>query len=88
MNKFLLDLWHDLRRKHLLPVAMLLVAALIAVPVFMKKSSNPVQPAVAGNSSASSSTADTKPLVVAAKNDTASRLQAFAAKNPFKPHLP
>ena len=33
MNKFLLDLWHDLRRKHLLPVAMLLVAALVAVPV-------------------------------------------------------
>ena len=88
MNKFLLDLWHDLRRKHLLPVAMLLVAALIAVPVFMKKSSNPVQPAVAGNPSASSSSADTKPLVVAAKNDNASRLQAFAAKNPFKPHLP
>ena len=41
MNKFLLDLWHDLRRKHLLPVALLLVGALIAVPVFMKKSSHP-----------------------------------------------
>jgi hypothetical protein len=88
MNKFLLDLWHDLRRKHLLPVAILLVAALIAVPVFMKKSSHPVQPAVTGNTSAPSSSADTKPLVVAASDTNASRLQAFAAKNPFKPHLP
>jgi hypothetical protein len=88
MNKFLLDLWHDLRRKHLLPVAMLLVAALIAVPVFMKKSSHPATPAVAGTSSSSSS-ASTKPLVVAATDGTAaSNLKVFASKNPFKPHLP
>jgi hypothetical protein len=88
MNKFLLDLWHDLRRRHLLPVAMLLVAALIAVPVFMKKSSNPAPAATSGNSSASSSSADTKPLVVAANDQSASNLKAFASKNPFKPHLP
>jgi hypothetical protein len=88
MNKFLRDLWHDLRRKHLLPVALLLVGALIAVPVFMKKSSNPVQPPAATGSSASSSTADTKPLVVAATDTSASKLQAFSSKDPFKPHLP
>jgi hypothetical protein len=86
MNKFLLDLWHDLRRRHLLPVAMLLVAALIAVPVFMKKSSNPAP--AAGVSSAPTASADTKPLVVATSDSSASKLQAFAAKNPFKPHLP
>jgi hypothetical protein len=87
MNKFLLDLWHDLRRRHLLPVAMLLVAALIAVPVFMKKSSSPAP--VTGASQASTSSADTKPLVVAATGTAnASNLRAFAAKNPFKPHLP
>ncbi|HXD56799.1 MAG TPA: hypothetical protein VN606_02725 [Thermoleophilaceae bacterium] len=88
MNKFLLDLWHDLRRKHLLPVALLLVGALIAVPVFMKKSSHPAQPAPATGSAASSSTADTKPLVVAASDSSASKLQAFSSKDPFKPHLP
>jgi len=87
MNKFLLDLWHDLRRRHLLPVAMLLVAALIAVPVFMKKSSTPAP--VTGASQAPVSSADTKPLVVAASDSgSASNLRAFAAKNPFKPHLP
>jgi hypothetical protein len=87
MNKFLLDLWHDLRRKHLLPVALLLVAALIAVPVLMKKSSNPAP--AANTSSAPSSSADTKPLVVAASDSaSASNLRAFASKNPFKPHLP
>jgi hypothetical protein len=88
MNKFLLDLWHDLRRKHLLPVALLLVGALIAVPVFMKKSSHPAQPAPATNSAASSSTANTKPLVVAASDSSASNLKEFSAKDPFKPHLP
>jgi len=44
---FLLHVWHDLRRKHLLPVAMLLVSALVAVPIVMKKSSNSAPAAVA-----------------------------------------
>jgi hypothetical protein len=69
-------------------VALLLVGALIAVPVFMKKSSHPAQPAPATGSAASSSTADTKPLVVAASDSSASKLQAFSSKDPFKPHLP
>jgi hypothetical protein len=66
---------------------MLLVAALIAVPVFMKKSSNPAP--VTGSSQAPTSSASTKPLVVAASDTgSASSLRAFASKNPFKPHLP
>jgi hypothetical protein len=89
MNKFLLDLWHDLRRKHLLPVAMLLVAALVAVPLVMKKHSSGVEPSAGVSSSSTSASSSDKPVVVAATDtSTASRLNAFASKNPFKPHLP
>jgi hypothetical protein len=89
MNKFLLDLWHDLRRKHLLPVAMLLVAALVAVPIVMKKHSSGVEPSAGVSSPSTSASSSDKPVVVAATDtSTASRLNAFASKNPFKPHLP
>jgi hypothetical protein len=90
MNKFFLDLWHDLRRKHLLPVALLLVAALIAVPLVLKKSSSgAAEPSTPATSSSSSSSADSKPVVVAATDtSTTSKLSAFASKSPFKPHLP
>jgi hypothetical protein len=37
MNVFLLDLWHDLKEKRLWPVAVVLLAALIAVPVLLAK---------------------------------------------------
>jgi hypothetical protein len=91
MNKFLLDLWHDLRRKHLLPVAILLVGALVAVPIVMKKSSSGASDtsSPATSSSSSSPSTDPKPVVVAATDtSTASKLDAFDSKNPFKPHLP
>ena len=37
MKAFALDLWHDLREKRLWPVAVLLLAALVAVPVLLAK---------------------------------------------------
>ena len=37
MNVFLLDLWHDLKEKRLWPVAVVLLAALVAVPVLLAK---------------------------------------------------
>lgn len=37
MQVFLLDLWHDLRDKRLLPVAVVLLLGLIAVPVLLAK---------------------------------------------------
>jgi hypothetical protein len=40
MKIFLLDLWHDLRAKRLWPVALVLAAGLVAVPVVLSKSSD------------------------------------------------
>ena len=37
MKAFVLDLWHDLREKRLWPVAVLLLAGLVAVPVLLAK---------------------------------------------------
>ena len=37
MKIFLLDLWHDLKEKRLWPVAVVLLAALVAVPVLLAK---------------------------------------------------
>ena len=45
MTNFLLDLWHDLRAKRLWPVALLLLAGLVAVPVVLSKKAE--EPAVA-----------------------------------------
>ena len=45
MKTFISDLWHDLREKRLWPVAVLLLAGLVAVPVVLKKSSEDVPPA-------------------------------------------
>ncbi len=46
MKIFLLDLWHDLKEKRLWPVAVVLLAALVAVPVLLAKpSSAPSAPA-------------------------------------------
>lgn len=40
MKIFLLDLWHDLKEKRLWPVAVVLLAALVAVPVLLAKPSS------------------------------------------------
>ena len=43
MNNFLLDVWHDLRAKRLWPVALVLLAGIVAVPfVLAKKAEEPV----------------------------------------------
>jgi hypothetical protein len=41
MKNFLLDLWHDLRAKRLWPVALVLLAGLVAVPVVLSKKAEP-----------------------------------------------
>jgi hypothetical protein len=89
MNTFLLDLWHDLRAKRLWPVAAVLVIALIAVPLVLKKSSDsgsssatPPAPAAASGAGADAS----KAVVVAdASTSNNSTLGVFNKKNPFKP---
>jgi hypothetical protein len=86
MNKFILELWHDLRAKRLWPVAALLVVALVAVPVMLKKSSStsPSTPPAAAPASASDTSS--KAVVVADTGTAgASTLGVFNKKDPFKP---
>ena len=45
MNNFLLDVWHDLRAKRLWPVALVLLAGIVAVPFVLAKKAE--EPAVA-----------------------------------------
>jgi hypothetical protein len=86
MNKLLLELWHDLRAKRLWPVAALLVVALVAVPVVLKKSAPSASPSTppAANPIAA---ADNDKAVVVADSGTAqgSTLGVFNKKDPFKP---
>lgn len=85
MNKLLLDLWHDLRAKRLWPVAALLVVALVAVPLALRKGSSSGSPSPAASASAPASPAD-KAVVVADTNTSKnSNLNDFSTKNPFQP---
>lgn len=84
MTTFFLDLWHDLREKRLWPVAVGLLAAIVAVPVVLfKPASDAVPEAIAPPKA---NTADTLPVVaVEAGPIQGSRLEAFSEKNPFRP---
>lgn len=83
MSEFVLDLWADLKARRLWPVAALLVVALLAVPaVFLKRSEAPPPapvPAPAADSAL--------PAVALSSAGLAgsSPLDAFIAKNPFRP---
>jgi hypothetical protein len=84
MKVFLLDLWLDLRAKRLAPVAVLLLAAVIAVPIVLangKKS--PPAPAAPGTAT----TASVAPVVQSAPQAGAvsSKLQDFSSRDPFAP---
>jgi hypothetical protein len=83
MTTFFIDLWHDLREKRLWPVAVGLLAAIVAVPaVLFKPESAPSLPA----DPAPHTGASALPVVsVAAGPTQGSRLEAFSQKNPFKP---
>ncbi len=90
MKIFLLDLWHDLQEKRLWPVAAVLLAGLVAVPVLLAKpAGNPSPPAIAS-----------EPLPKPAKDQMAalarvtlgeeqgnrgSTLGVFDPSDPFKP---
>jgi hypothetical protein len=81
---FFLDLWHDLREKRLWPVAVGLLAAIIAVPVILfKPASDAAPPATVVPQTGK---AETLPVVSVDSGPTeGSRLEAYSAKNPFKP---
>jgi hypothetical protein len=83
------NVWRGLVQRRLLPVAVLLVAALAAVPVLLSKDAEPVAPAPAPaadeNLTADAATAD--PVVTLAETgETPQRRRVLGArKNPFEP---
>jgi hypothetical protein len=85
MNNVIKDLFADMRSRRLLPVAIALVVALIAVPIVLSRSSEkdgePIAPA-----GAAASAQDLAPAVStkAPSLHESDRLKAFSQKNPFR----
>ena len=91
MKTFISDLWSDLREKRLWPVAVLLLAGLVAVPVVLKKSSEDLPPAPP-TASAPREAPEPRELkglatVKLEEGDTedGSSLDTFDPANPFRP---
>jgi hypothetical protein len=83
MKVFLLDLWLDLKEKRLAPVAILLLAAVIAVPIVLAKGS---EPAPAPPPTATTASAPGIPVIGAPdQKQVDSKLQVFSARDPFEP---
>jgi hypothetical protein len=84
MTTFFVDLWHDLREKRLWPVAVGLLAAIVAVPAILFKPASDAAPPAA--TAPHTGGAGTLPVVAVDSGPTVgSRLEAFNEKNPFKP---
>lgn len=84
MRVFLLDLWLDLREKRLAPIAILLLAAIIAVPVVLAKGTSS-QPAPAP--ATTTTTAAVAPVIQSnpQSGPVDSKLQTFSSRDPFEP---
>ena len=84
--QFVNDVYRDLRDRHLLIPAVVLLIALIAVPLLLKSSSEPAVPPPAVTSGKDA--AATVPAVLAAEDvsvrDYQQRLADLKSKNPFK----
>ena len=89
MKIFLLDLWHDLKEKRLWPVAVVLLAALVAVPVLLAKPSTaPSAPAPAATAAGPKGDVMKQLAKVKLGEDEpgdGSTLGVFDPSNPFKP---
>jgi len=83
MKDYAGNLIHDLRERNLLPVALLLIAAIVAVPVFLLKPSSAATESASTPVTTESSTAVTAALLEPGGAEP-SDLDAFDAKNPFK----
>ena len=84
MRVFLLDLWLDLREKRLAPVAILLLAGIIAVPLVLANSEEaPPAPATPTTTTAAAAA----PVVESQPEETVvnSKLQTFSPRDPFEP---
>src|SRR5215218_5236322 len=89
MKIFLLDLWHDLKEKRLWPVAVVLLAALVAVPVLLAKPSSAPPPAAPTATAAGPKPDVLKQLARVKLGEAApgdgSTLGVFDPGDPFKP---
>lgn len=85
MNSFLLDVWHDLRQKKLWPVAAVLAAALLLVPVVLLRGPSPSEPSdvPAGGQGPAASGPMPGVSLEAAADRTPSRLDVFGSQDPF-----
>jgi hypothetical protein len=81
---FLLDLYYELRERHLLPLVAVLVVAIVAVPIALSESVEPVPSAV----EPAPAQANTSGIVVAKSTpglrDYQQRLEHLSPKDPFK----
>jgi hypothetical protein len=91
MKAFALDLWHDLREKRLWPVAALLLAGLVAVPVLLAKpAEDPGPPPALETPAAAEKKEENGQLAQVTLESTevdasGSTLGVFDPSNPFKP---
>ncbi len=88
---FALDLYYDLRDRHLLPLAVILIVAIVAVPIALSQSGSEdpeaesaAAPAVAGASAASASSGVLVAKSAPGLRDYRRRLRRMEAKDPFK----
>jgi hypothetical protein len=89
MKIFLLDLWHDLKEKRLWPVAVVLLAGLVAVPVLLAKPAEEPAPAPVANAAGAPKPDVLKQLAKVKLGDEelgdGSTLGVFDPSDPFKP---
>lgn len=84
------DLYRDLRDRHLLPVVVVLVAAIVAVPFVLGGGGDAPLPTGAGSSIANDGVEEApeaQPVVLAQNptlRDFEERLESFRSRNPFK----
>lgn len=85
MRVFFLDLWMDLREKRLAPLAILLLAAIVAVPLVLANDEAPAPPPP--QTSTTATAASTAPVIKseADANPADSKLQTFTPRDPFEP---
>jgi hypothetical protein len=86
---FVLDIYYDLRERHLLPLVALLVLAVIAVPIVLTESSGDPSELETGLGTSSSIPSKETSEIVVAKNapglrDYRRRLEHREARDPFK----
>lgn len=85
MRVFFLDLWLDLREKRLAPVAIILLAALIAVPVLLSKGSSSETPTATTPTPTATVASAAVIKGTASPGSTDSKLQTFSSRDPFEP---